>query len=330
MTVSPSQLQQLARVLDQIDEGRIATPRVPGSIGQYLREYAEAKVEAATRLGVPLVARTWVSGDAVGPISLAPITGVELSRGNELMGSVASVTACSELLGTTLRVSLWSAARTANRAQRIWRRHPGRVLSLSGPYRWYPPARITPGEAVIEEQQMLGWHQLRCLKYTGDDLGRPARAAAHHLDWMTDPPGIRTFRVCAIRKTGSGWAVLPGMRERPPNVSVTVPRDVRPNDATQLLVLACAEPWAPDAWHTVAAVKATDNDVLAHNVTWADHVRELRGEDAVTADDIRALLRRLRAAGLRPSTDAAAEGAELSRRVSPRAREFAGWLRGTS
>ena len=307
------------------------TPRLPGPTGQFLREFAAAKLETAKRLGVSPVERKWVSGEALGPINLTPVTQMQLSRGNELMGSVASVIVGSETLGCTFRVSLWSAARTANRLQRIWRRDPGRVVTLSGPYRWHPPGRITPGEATTDEQpETLGWHQLRSLKYTGDDLGRPAGAAAHHLDWFIQPPGMKTFRAFAIRRDAERWSVLPGLRKPSGALSVTVPHDFAPPHASQLLALGYAEPWAPDHWRVVDAVTASDHEVLGHNLAWADHLRELRDESAVSAAEAVTLHRRLREAGLAPSRDAAARTAELTRRLRPAVREFAGWLRGTS
>ena len=290
-----------------------------------------ARAEATRRLGVPPAERHWVSGEALGSIALTPVTQMQLARGNELMGSVASVVAASETLGSTFRVSLWSAARVANRMQRIWRREPGRVISLSGSYRWYPPARITPGEATTDEQpEVLGWHRLRALKYTGDDLARPAPAAAHHLDWLAAPPGLKAFRVFPIRKVSDRWRVLPGLREPRSRLTMMVPQEVAVPDASQLLVLGYAEPWAPDSWRVVDAIVASDSDVLAHNLAWADHLRELHGENGVDAGEALELHRRLRETGLAPSRDAASQTAELTRRLRPGVRDFARWLRGIS
>jgi hypothetical protein len=329
--LEPAQLEELARVLERIDEGTIATPRVKGPIGQFIREYADAKLDVATRLGVPPSARTWVSGESLGPLTLVPITEIALTRGNELMGSVASVIAGSETVGTTFRVSLWSAARTANRLQRVWRRDPARAVTLRGPYRWYPPSRITPGEAATEElPDSAPWNQMRFLKYTGDDLARSPRAATLHLDWLTPPPGIKAFRAFVARRDGAAWQVVPGLRDTNPGLSVAVPRDAAPRDCHQILALGYSEPWAPERWTVVDAVVATDDDVLAHNLAWADYVRELRGEGPVSTEEIGALTRRLREIGINPRRETAAAKAALERSLTARARELARWLRGVS
>ena len=80
----------------------------------------------------------------------------------------------------------------------------------------------------------------------------------------------------------------------------------------------------------MAAIPAGDDDVLAHNIAWLDHLRELAGEPAVSADEIRASADRLVAAGLRPSVAGAALLSPLDRGLSPAARSFAGWLRGVT
>jgi hypothetical protein len=227
-------------------------------------------------------------------------------------------------------VTLWGSARAANRLLRLWRREPTAVASLSEHYRWYPPARITPGEARIESMaDGRAWDRIRCIKYTGDDVGRPPHAGAVHLDWLSDPPGFKAFRTFAIRRVAHGWSVLPGLADAPKRVVVRVPETVASGSAQQL-VLAWAAPWTPHEWHVLDAIDASDDDILAHTIAWADHLRELRGAEVITGDEMRGLEECLRSHALAPSLDAAVQSAALRRDVSPAARTFAAWLRGVT
>jgi hypothetical protein len=329
--VSSAQLRDLAKILERLEEGRIATPRVPGAIGAFIRQYAQARERAALELGHSLPGRGWISGEDLMPLELVPIGPLELRIGSDIIGSATHTIAVSETLGATTRVTLWGAALAANRLLRVWRREPESVVRLIGRYRWYPPARITPGEAQTDETgTRLPWHQARCLKYTGDDLGRAPHAAAFHLDWLTDPPGLKAFRAFAIRRDDATWRALPGLRTAP-DLDITLPDDPPAPDADQLLVLAWTQPWKPSGWRVVDAVPATDNDVLAHNISWADHIRELNDEPQVSGDEMRALRARAREAGMaHGSIEVAARQAQLTRRLSPRALSFARLLRGVS
>jgi hypothetical protein len=332
VNVSSAQLRQIEAVLERLEAGAIPTPRMPGAIGMFLRQFAGARAKAQGRLGIDPPREGWISGESLMPVDLVPITPLELSLGNQIMGSVTSAVAASETLGSTVRVTLWGAARAAGRLLRIWRREPNAVVTLAGRYRWHPPSRITPGEASTESTHGdLHWHELRCLKYTGDDIGRPPQAAQFHPDWFTAPPGIKAFRTFAIR-WDERWTVIPALLTTPPTVEVTVPAELLSDrDLTQMLVLAWTQPWEPMRWRALEAREATDDDVLAHNIVWADHMRELRGEGTIPGEEMRAMTRRLREVGLtNASIETALPGAQLTRRLSPRAVPFAAWLRGVT
>ncbi len=90
---------------------------------------------------------------------------------------------------------------------------------------------------------------------------------------------------------------LPGLRDAQEGPRFTVPPELLPEDCHQILALVYAEPWAAADWHSVAAIPAGDNDVLAHNIAWLDHLREVAGEAAVSPEEIRASADRLRAVG---------------------------------
>lgn len=330
MRLSLEQLRQLAAVVERIDEGRIDTPRVPGPIGLFLRQYADARAFAAHHLGVPGDS-PWVSGAQLMPIDLVLITRPEMQVHSALIGSATTAVAACETIGTTVRVTLWGSARAANRLLRLWRRQPTAVASLSESYRWYPPARITPGEARIESTaDGRRWDRIRCIKYTGDDLGRAPHAGAVHLDWLSTPQGFKAFRTFAIRRVVDGWSVLPGLTATPRRIVIRVPENVACSSAQQLLVLAWATPWTPHEWHVLDAVDASDDDVLAHGIAWADHLLEVRGAEVITGDEMRALEERLRSCALRPSIDVAVQSAALRRDLNPAAQTFAAWLRGVT
>jgi hypothetical protein len=125
--------------------------------------------------------------------------------------------------------------------------------------------------------------------------------------------------------------VLPGLIPTASDISVAIPRHLADDDATQLLALGWTEPWDPTRWRVVDAMPATDTEVLAHAITWADHIRELGGEGVITGDEMRALEASARQAGLiQTSLEAAAGAAHLTRRLHPQARSFARLIRGVT
>lgn len=332
MKISAAQIQALAAVLERIETGRAEMPKVAGPIGLFLRQFASAREAALTKFGIAETGQGWISGNDLMPIELAPITPLEMREHDQVKGAVTSAVAVSEALGSTQRVTLWGGARAADKLLRKWRRDPCSVACLDGPYRWHPPGRITPGEAAVDlPGWALHWRDARCLKYTADDLGRAPLAAAFHLDLLTEPHGIKAFRTFPIRLAEGTWKAIPGLGPSPPEIEVEVPAKFRGTEARQLLVLAWAQAWEPSRWRVITAETAADDDVLAHNIAWADHIRDLRGEPPVSGEEMRALEQRLREAGLVSASAArAAQAAPLARRLSPRARPFASWLRGVT
>jgi hypothetical protein len=329
--LSTTDLRTFSKVLQRLDDGRISVPRVGGDVGMFLRQYEAARTDALAQFGLDSPLTGWISGDRLGELRLVPLTPLEQQMSTEIMGSVTTSVAISESLGTTIRVTLWGSARTANRALRTWRRDPTAVVSLRGPYRWHPPSRVTPGEANAQDTGLtLTWEHARCLKYTGDDVARAPHAAACHIDWSTGPPGIKAFRTVALRAGGGIWRALPGLRDARAGITFSASREALHDDCDQILALVCAEPWAAADWRVVAAIPAGDDDVLAHNIAWLDHLRELVGEPAASPAEIQASADRLRAAGLRPSVERAALLSPLDRLLSPQSRRFASWLRGGS
>lgn len=332
MTISADQVRALASVLERIENGRAEMPRVPGPIGLFLRHFASMRENALAKFGIAEDGQAWISGNDLVPIELVPITGLEMRVKDQFRSSVSTAIATSETLGSTQRVTLWGGAIAADKLLRQWRRDPHSVACLKGPYRWHPPGRVTPGEAAVDlPGRNLTWRDARCLKYTGDDLGRAPLAAAFHLDLLTEPHGIKAFRTFPIRLDNGIWRVVPGLNPSPPETTIEVPTQFAGNEGGQFLVLAWAQAWEPSRWRVIAAETAGDDDILAHNIAWADHIRELRGEGPVTGEEMRALERRLRKAGLASaSATSALEAAPLARRLSPHARPFASWLRGVT
>ena len=328
------QLQELAKILERMDTGKIDAPRVPGDIGMFLRAYVEAATRSADLLGVGIRSRRWVSGDEVGPITLTPLTPMEISTSTEPISPVSSVVAASESMGMPFRVTLWTDARSANRANRVWVRDPAATLELRGSYRWFPPARLTPGDADVEVvEKSTPWDRLRCLKYTADDLLRPPDATECHLDWSPPHPGIKAFRVIAIRRgdASSPWSVVPGSETGTSGAPIRVAGGAAAPGG-QCLALVYSEPWAPEVWKVIAARPASDLQVLAHNFAWMDYLNELRDEPPISGAQLRGLERVLRQTGLRTAdlVEPAAAEAALGRHLLERARPLAAWLRGVS
>ena len=125
--------------------------------------------------------------------------------------------------------------------------------------------------------------------------------------------------------------MLPGLLPTTGDVSVTVPAGLDQAAVDRLLVIASAEPWEPKRWRVADAMPATEDDVLAHSIAWADHLRELAGEDAITGHEMGALAVRARESGLTEiSLESAAAAAQLTRRLHPRAVPLAQLIRGTT
>jgi hypothetical protein len=118
--------------------------------------------------------------------------------------------------------------------------------------------------------------------------------------------------------------------DRTGKATFSMPKELDDAHVNQILVLAYTEPWTPDHWMIVDAKPASDDEVLAHNIAWADHLRELDGDPPVTGAEIRGLALRLREDGLAPSIDVAVTGTTLDRRVVAGARPFAAWMRGVA
>jgi hypothetical protein len=330
LNLSVSQLRDLAKVLDRIDEGKISAPRVKGPIGMYLRQYAEARIAAVEALGAGPMKSEWIPGENLFSLDLSPVTPLNLHLGNELMGSVTTGVVVSETVGTTFRAALWTSARAANAMARIWTRDPAANVRLSGAFRWYPPARITPGEAMVERlNQPGGWEQIRCLKYAGDDIGRSPLAPTFHIDWSSEPFAIKSYRVVCLQRVDRGWKVVGGLRTDPAQVHVEF-AESKP-DSDLALALVWTTPWAPQTWRVADSRSIEPNHAVAHLITWADHLRELRAEGPPSGVELKALERTLTNAGIAgASLTTGLELATLDRRLDPSATAWARRLRGVS
>jgi hypothetical protein len=322
-----SQLRELEVVLERIADGTAPIPRSGGSIGRFLRAYSTSRDAAVRRLLVDGAQGRSVSGRALMPIDVVPIAPLQLTDAGPLAGSATVGVVASETLAATLRITLWGSGRTANWLERTWRKDATAAVQLSGTYRWHPPERITAGGAEAELLESCEWHRIRCLKFTGDDIGREPKAASCHIDWSNAPLGVKAYRSFAVYYD-ERWRVAPGLREAPADIEVVMADELTPRCGLGL-VLAWAQPWEPTRWRVIASRDASGNDVLAHSISWADHVRELRGEPPVTGEEMRALATSARGSGINDvAVEHAARGAAVVRRVDPGARAYAAWLRG--
>ncbi len=329
MRLSTAELRSLEKVLRRIEDDQDDPPRASGCVGQYLRQLGESRSNAVSRLGLDAGHPGSFSGEKLMPVLLTPIIPLQLRIRGDILGSVTSAVAANETAASTVLVTLWGAAHGAEQVIRIWRENPQAMVELSGDYRWHPPSRITPGRSNLKVvAQDIPWWEMRCLKYTGDDVAREPRAGSFHLDWLMKPYGVKAFRTLVITRKSGRWFALPALAKTAPKLDFDLPSEALKVKTDHLLVLAWAQPWNPRKWHVVKWREATADEVLAHNIAWADHIRELEELDQPTGEQIRELQGRLATWGVLAEASAAARLAPLVRRVDPKARNYAAWLRG--
>jgi hypothetical protein len=325
--LSTEQRFALLKIVTDVDEGKIAVPRVGGAVGRFLRELGTLRAQI-----LQLVPHDgdFVRGSDIGAISLTPLAPLSEHIESDLVGEKASTIAFSEQLAGLVNVTLWAKAGSANRLRNIWLRDDSPVC-ISGAFRWFAPRRITPGTASVEElaEPSSIWNA-RCLRYVADDFLAAPAAVSYRWDRSFGPPDFRTFRISAVLRVSSGWAVIPSHQDRlaQPVVideSISIPR-VDPHVSALALALLIRDPWE-GRW-TVADTKPVDaNGVLAHLITWADHRRELLGLSSPDAQEVTALQCVLSSIGRSTSRDEAFSQANLHREVAPVLRRFAAWAR---
>lgn len=324
-------MRQIVNLLDDLQNGK-APPRFPGPIGTFFRQYAGASERAMSQFDIDGSPATSISGRELGRIHISPITAMDFSLPNALMGGIGTLLVACESWGTVLRIDLWSSARNANELARVWRRDPKASLELSGTYRWFPPGRITPGEASIEvAERSVAWTDIRCLKFSGEDIGRPPDAASFQVDASGGQLGVKAYRTFVVRYVEGRWICAPGMDGRCPEVQLSFDGASPPREEPNLLVLAWSEPWELSRWNVRSFVPVSDDDALAHTVTWGDYVKEMAREPPITASEVQQLAMSLRENGYGAgSVEWALEKSVLDRRVDTDALQIASWLRGST
>ncbi len=318
----------LLKIATDVEERKIAVPKVGGAVGRFLRELGTLRAQI-----LQLVPHDgdFVRGGDVGAISLTPLAPLSEHIESDLVGEKASTIAFSEELAGLVNVTLWAKAGSANRLRNIWLRDDSPVF-ISGAFRWFAPRRITPGTASVEElpEPSSIWNA-RCLRYVADDFLAAPAAVNYRWDRSFGPPDFRTLRISAVFRVSDGWAVVPSHQDRlaqpvviDESVSIS---PVDPHVSTFALALLIRDPWE-GRW-SVADTKPVDaNCVLAHLITWADHRRELLGLPSPDAQEVTALQRVLSSIGHSTNRDDALAQANLQRGVAPALRHFAAWTRG--
>lgn len=147
MSLSTDQRLTLLHIICDVEEGRAAAPRVGGPIGRFLAEVGVLRKRVKECLPHD---GSFVRGRDIGAIGLTPLTPVSEQIRSELVGEVGSAVAFSEELGGLVDVTLWAKAGSANRLRTLWLQTNCRAC-LTGAYRWFPPRRLTPGTASVEE-----------------------------------------------------------------------------------------------------------------------------------------------------------------------------------
>jgi hypothetical protein len=328
VSLTAEQRLVLLKIVTDVEEGKIAVPRVGGAVGRFLRELGTLRAQI-----FQLVPHDgdFVRGGDVGAISLTPLAPLSEQIESDLVGEKASTIAFSEQLAGLVNVTLWAKAGSANRLRNIWLRDDSPVC-LTGAFRWFAPRRITPGTASIEEltERSTSWNA-RCLRYVADDFLATPPAVSYRWDRSFGPPDFRTLRISAVFRVSGAWTIVPSRQDRlaQPVVideRVSIP-PVDPQDSALALAMLIRDPWE-DRW-AVANTKPVDaNGVLAHLITWADHRRELLGLPSPNAQEVTDLQRVLSSIGHSTSRDDALAQANLHREVAPVLRQFAAWTRG--
>lgn len=327
MRLTSTDLGKLLVILEQIDQGLIE-PRVGDHIGRFLRQYRSGRVlleRVLTRMNVKPRADGAISGNDVGVIECRAMLPPQVRFLGFPLGEVAETPVLSEQLGGLLNFVMWLKGPIANSAFNSLRTSVG--LSLIGDYRWFPVARLTPGEAVLETSADEGqWQTSRCLKSVADDINRPPHALEYLLDYRLGPPGLKFFRSICVRRNGSELQILPSVELAKKFEYLTVVPEalnvLRTSDFSMLLVYR--EPWSTD-WTIVRASVIEPEAAVAHSLAWADFQRELYGLDRDPSLPT-AVARSLRSAGVSSTRNAEQD---LTRRLLPVTREIMRSIRGT-
>jgi hypothetical protein len=327
VTLSEAQRIALRDIVVRIEQGDIA-PRVPGEVGWFLRNLGQLRAKVSALLPHD---GNFVQGAAIGDIHLVPLAPLTERIESELLGEVASTIAVSEELAGLVDVTLWSRGRSANRLLNIWLREPSEV-SMAGSYRWYPPRRITPGTAQIEESRVARapWDR-RCLRYVAEEFLSAPTAVEYRWDTAHGPLDLRTFRVTVLHAASGEWMILPGEDDRLSRALRVAPAPDRTtcvhSESRLALAMLARDPWV-DKWSIVAAEPIDADGALGHLLTWADHRRELLGLPSPAASEVTEMQRMLASLGFMSTRDGGIAAANVVRAVLPTVRSFAAWTRG--
>jgi hypothetical protein len=328
VSLSTDQRLTLLHIICDVEEGRAAAPRVGGPIGRFLAEVGVLRKRVKECLPHD---GSFVRGRDIGAIGLTPLTPVSEQIRSELVGEVGSAVAFSEELGGLVDVTLWAKAGSANRLRTLWLQTNCRAC-LTGAYRWFPPRRLTPGTASVEEMPTTSslW-RARCLKFVADEFLAAPSAVNYRWDSFFGAPDFRVFRVVSLFRRSDEWLIVPGSEKglaRPIAVSWPDARLAGPECELALAMIA-RNPW-DGCWKVADAAPTDPGGVLAHLITWADHRRELLGLTAPPSSEVAALRSVLSRIGHSAPTDEAFAQTNLARVVAPLAKPLAAWARGLS
>lgn len=290
------QFASVRRILEKVDEG-LPCPRIPGRLGQFIRQDAGggrllALALAESECGARRDGA--ISGHGIGEIELYSIVKPHVEVLSSTLGEVARTITVSEELGGVIQLTMWLKARAANTTYNILQRSAG--VQIAGDFRWTPPSKLTTGESWVEHRETARkWCTAASVKGVADDLSREPHALEYVLDNFLGPPGLKHFRCVAALRRGMEWLVLPAL-ERETKLDVA---SVRAGEVSRACtgdvfsLLIYREPWLP-SWCIVDGVAIDGQDALSHALAWVDFQRELRGYqfDPRSAMSVRASLRR--------------------------------------
>lgn len=285
--MTPQQFMLLVRLMEEIDKGK-EPPRLPGSYGHFLRQYAHERadiVQLAIREGIEIRRDGTISGRSFGRVSLVPLFPEDSSRiSDSHWGQVGRYLAlCPELLSPVV-LRVWLSSQSGRDAFRELEAARG-ILHMYGDFRWLPPGVVTTGTADFEmcaSGTESSWVDAPFLKVTGDDLTVVPHALDHLDVYLRGRPVLAHIRCALILRRDDGRAAVPGgLRPKLAPLQLASQSDVEAlseSGSNLVLGLIYREP-GEASWHVWRVVTCDADGALAHNARWIRFQRRLCGEE---------------------------------------------------
>ena len=281
---------QVLSSLDNIDRGKPA-PRLSNEIGAFFRSYGLRRndfTKLAIRQAIDVNRNGEIPGDAIGPVSLIPLTSLAPPQSvtTHYGGFFSIPVICPELL-SIIDLRLWtdsgSGSAGLNLLESLMENEGG--LILKGGFRWTPPIRITAGTGsptALPRMDNDPWTTFAFLKYAGEDVTSDPFPLEYRPLWIGGDPLLAAIRVTAGVVKEKGKLVVPHAMSNSSTTIRLVQGSCTTARARTVLsqeggctCLLIREP-DNDTWTIWDAVESGAEDLLTHLVSWAEYVDRLR------------------------------------------------------